>query len=230
MKKQVLLVGLALGFGIAGLVLAQTGAAQKAAQHSSVAYRMEITTEGQAPVGFDYQSQGSQNLMKMQSKKSHVEMLQTGDAVYILMREQKTAIKFAGKDNPMAAAMFPLANAVQQPEWTAYAAAHQEGYTITDKGSEIVRGQKCKVKEFNNLQTKDKVLLYVSDDGVIRRWVVMDSGAGQKKSTMDLLNLEFDKKIPDSVFAVPSDYQIQDMSKMPILPPGAGGPNGPKQP
>ena len=79
MKKQVLLVGLALGFGIAGLVLAQTGAAQKAAQHSSVAYRMEITTEGQAPVGFDYQSQGSQNLMKMQSKKSHVEMLQTGD-------------------------------------------------------------------------------------------------------------------------------------------------------
>jgi len=233
MKKQTWVVGLVLMLGLAGLALAQTGAAKKAAQHSSVSYRMEITSEGQKPVGFDYQAQGGKSLMKMdseqQGRKSHIEMLQTGDAVYILMGEQKTGIKFAGKDNPMAATMFPLAWAVQQPEWAAYASAHQEGYTITDKGAETVRGQKCKVKEFTNTQTKDQVLLYVSDDGVIRRWVILPTQAGQKKSTMDLLNLEFDKKIPDSVFAVPGDYKIQDMSNMTMMP-GKGAPRAPKQP
>jgi outer membrane lipoprotein-sorting protein len=233
MKKQILVVGLALVLGSAGLVLAQSEAAKKIAQHSSISYQMEITVEGQKPVGFDYQTQGSQSLMKMESepqgRKNHVEMLLTGDAVYILNREQKTAIKFGGKDNPMAAAMFPLAWAVQQPEWTAYAAAHHEGYTITDKGTETVRGQKCKVKEFNNLQTKDKVLLYVSDDGVIRRWVVLNPGAGQKKSTMDLIALDFDKKIPDSVFAVPAGYKVQDMSNMPMMH-GREAPKAPKQP
>jgi outer membrane lipoprotein-sorting protein len=126
----------------------------------------------------------------------------------------------------MAAAMFPLTWAVQQPEWTAYAAAHKEGYTITDKGAETVRGQKCKVKEFTNTQTKDQVLLYVSDDGVIRRWVVLNPGAGQKKSTMDLISLEFDKKIADSVFQVPAGYKVQDMSNMPMMR-GKGKPGKP---
>jgi outer membrane lipoprotein-sorting protein len=221
MTKQVFSVSLAFALGLAGLALAKTEAAKLAAQHSSISYRMEITTEGQAPVGFDYQIQGGQSLMKMDSeqkgRKTHVEMLMTGDAVYILTREQKTAIKLGGKDSPMASAMFPLTWAVQQPEWSAYAAAHKDGYTITDKGTETVRGKTCKVKEFSNSQTKDDVLLYVSDDGLIRRWVMESSGAGHKKTTMDLLNLEFDKKIPDSVFAIPADYKVQDMSNMPMM-------------
>jgi len=233
MKKKVMTIGLGMLFGLAATALAQTEVAKKLLKHSSISYRLEIATEGEPAMAFDYQEQGGKSRLKVEGeeagkKKTTAEMLQTGDASYLLNSEEKIAIKFS-KESGMAGMMFPFMWMVVEPDWLSYQAAHQQGYTITDKGSETIRGQTCKVKEIANLQTKDKVLIYISGDSMIRRWVILPGQSQQKKATMDLINLEFDKKIADSTFQVPAGFQVQDMSNMPMGP-GMGMPPAQKQP
>lgn len=226
--KHKMMIGLVMVLGVAFQASAQMEAAKKLIKHSSVSYRLEVVTEGEPALTFDYQAQGGKARLKVEGqeqgqKKTAAEMIDAGDYSYILNAEEKMAIKFS-KQSGMAHMMFPFLWMAVEPDWVSYQAARQQGYTITDKGTEMVRGHSCKVKEISNLQTKDKVLVYISGDDLIRRWVILPGKTQQKKATMDIINLEFDRKIPDSVFQVPAGYQVQNMSIMPMMPPGMGMP------
>lgn|GEM_PF-6222321 len=198
----------------------QPSPAKPAKKHKSMSYTMQFSEDGGDTMQFEFNQDGKKSSFIVREKSGDKfntvsMMISDGKASYIVNPEEKMAMKF-GKDNPMASSMFPFMQWMVDPDWVEWAKVHENNpnYSIKEKGAEKVRGEKCKVMEFYDKVNKDKTMMYISGDNVVKRWVFLPGTTHEKKTTMDLLNYSVDKPVKPEKVAVPKGYQVQDMSQM----------------
>lgn len=212
-----------LVFGCKGNGDSQEASSSKAPK--SMSYAIEISYEGGKASQFEYYKDGDKEsfIVKEKAGKGFTTsawMLKDGATSYMINPEGRMAMKFEGDNNPMMGSSFPYMQMMVEPDWLSHSkeVEKQSGVSINEKGKKDVRGKKCKVMEIDDKKTGQKILYYISDDNVVRRWEHSPGGAFPQKTTMDLLKYEVDKKVPADKLSVPSGYQIQDMSQMMKMP------------
>ncbi len=188
---------------------------------SSMSYTLEIISDDGETMQFEYNMDGGKASYIVRNKQggkfvTSMWMLQDGKSSYIINPEEKMAMKLAGEKNTLLGSSFPFMHFAVQPNWLGWMKEHEKHpyYNFKEIGSEKIRGVKCKVMEVVDKNTDRKMHYYVSDKNVIQRWIHFPSKSSPGKTTMDLLDYSINKGVDKDKLALPSGYQVQDMSQM----------------
>jgi len=136
-----------------------------------------------------------------------------GEEMYMLYPAQKMAMKM-----PMQAG---AGEQKQKPPEAGWSKLMDEmkalGATVTNQGKQVWEGSEYNVWRVTNATDGSYVDYYVDSSQVARRFVYYDNSQKQT-SEMRILKYEVGKEPGADAFTVPSNYRIQDMSKMPGMP------------
>lgn len=136
-----------------------------------------------------------------------------GGFVYMLMPQQKTAMKMAlsspmgqgGKQENNARSWEDVMNDMKQ-----------RGFTVENRGKQTWEGAQYTVWRVIDPKSKNYTDYYVDGKGMTKRVVFYD-GKGTMISDGRLIKSEQGVAIPVSTFDIPAGYKIQEMPNMPVM-------------
>jgi|GEM_PF-1710107 len=141
-----------------------------------------------------------------------------GGYLYMLQPEQKMAMKMK-QDSQMAKAQQGEGKGGgNKPRETGWAKVSEglkaQGYTVSNRGKEQWRGTEYEVWRAVNNKDKTYVDCYLDNkQEMVKRWVHYDA-KGKLQQEIGIIKYEVGKPLSQDLFAIPSDYQVHDMSNM----------------
>jgi len=227
MKSFKFLKGLGLMVFIGTLLLGTLAQAQSVKAEQNVMMELEIINPNEKPpmnkmTQITYLSGGNwrseQWMGEGKNKQLMVVNILKGGYLYMLHPEQKMAMKMK-QDSQMAKAQQGGGKGEgNKPRETAWAKVSEElkaeGYTVSNRGKEQWKGVEYEV--WRAVHNKDKTYVdYYLDNKqkMVGRWVYYDA-KGKLQQEIGIIKYEVGKPLSQDLFAIPSDYQIHDMSNM----------------